>query len=248
MIFAVVFLAALTPFRRLVERVVSGTEEEILFKTKHLADELPEDGEEFLRQVEGELHHMTGVTKRLFDESVRLLDEPKSGGGQLIPKLGALSDHLDGRVKSSIIDFSGRKLSEREAARTVLLVRISNVLERMGDAGEDFATTLQAAREKRAPPSPKSVQDVKQVYVKFRENLELLDSAFPVMSLKNANKLKRNDRALRELINGKYVEHFTRLQKKEVDASFIELITLVDAANAKIGEVRKLSALYAKEV
>ncbi len=248
LLFAVIFLILLKPFKSLVERIVTGDEDEILFKTKYLADKLPEDTNESLTIIEKELQHLIDITKNLFTESLDVLKQKKSVNYQRVVKLESLNDFLNGRIETAILELSKRKLNEQDARRTILLVRMSNAIEQLGDTARAFSSTINNMSETRTALSKEVEKNLVEVHNVFQKNLIVLARDIREVTCDEIDEMKNNDRELRELVNEGYSTHLKRIQKTNENSAFINLVSTLEVANTKVRDLRKLSELYMKLV
>ncbi|CAJ36924.1 Na/Pi cotransporter family protein [Methanocella arvoryzae] len=239
---AAIFLAAIRPFKALVEWLVPGNEPEILFRTEHLPDRVPDDTVEAFDLIVKELKHSTDLIITLFDESMRTLETPKSGDIQKIEKLESLSDYLDERIERAILEISQRDMGAKEAGQTVLLVRISSAIENLGDAGEDVGSLAKSIDEKGLTLSPESREELMTVYRTLRANLEIIRDSLPAITPAAAEQMKQNDAAMREQINASYRKHMHRLytQKAYAGTMIVEVLSVLEASNLRAREIRKL--------
>ena len=246
--FLVVFLAALTPFKRLVEKLVKGEEEEILFKTKHIGEDIPKEKQVFYAKIEEELRYNFSVVDKLFEESMSLVKTRKTEAYRRVVKYESLNDYLDEQVEKAIRVYSTRKLSREDAVRAVLLVRLSNMLERLGDIGKKLGETGKDLLESGSSLTPELTGDFIEVYDTFRENMHVLAASMPRLNLQTIKKMKGNEKKLRELINKKYKTQLKSLQYTEADTAFIELLSVIESASGKVRDMRKLVESYTKVV
>ncbi|MFQ5405544.1 MAG: Na/Pi cotransporter family protein [Candidatus Micrarchaeia archaeon] len=243
----IVFLVFLNQFKKVIERVVPGKEEEILIKTKFLQEQLPEGNKHAFKIIEKELSYSLIVTRRLFEEASTLLADFEDKKLQRVVKLEALNDFLDEKIEAAIVLLSKRKLDKNEAMKTALLVRISNSIEQLADLGKVFAQDLRAA----LPDSPRFSEELKgelkSVFDLLDVNLIHLSGVFPAFSAKEYEKMKRNDNKFREASTRYYSLHLERMQsdKKYYESHFVELLSVMETANAKTREARKFSKKYA---
>lgn len=245
---AVLFLAVSGRFKSIVERIVPGDEKEILFKPQYLNSRLPDDNNEAFGLIERELKHSLEVTISLFRESLRLLKDPDGGGHQKVAKLESLNDFLNDRIEEAILQLSERNLSERDAARTVLLVRISNAIEELGDSGEDVSSVSRGMYEKGMFLSQESRSDLLTGYEKLMENMGILASSFPEISSEDTEALEGLQRHLEALVHEGYRRHIRRLHNRKAYAGsmFAELISILEIANYHVRDIRKLEQEYVK--
>ncbi len=175
----------------------------------------------------------------------------KSGNvqkSQRVAKLETFNDFLDEKIEKALLELSKRKLSAKEAERTVLLVRISNVIEQLGDSGDKLSCFMIDLADSGISLSPESMAELEQIYRKFRDNMLIARESIPKISEKNIKLMRKNDIAFRELINASYKRHLERLhsQKTYAGTSFVEAVSIFEDASSHVREIRKLSELYRK--
>ncbi len=245
---ATIFLIMISQFRSVVERLVPGTEEEILFHTKYLSNGIPDANPEAFGLIENELRNSQDVTAALFHESATLLRTGKTRLIMRVDKLEALNDFLDEKIESALLGLSTRKLNEDEAEKTVLLVRISNSIEHLGDRGRALGKVASSMSERGVSFSPAAMSEIEQIYAKFSENIEIIGKRLPRISAKGVESIRKNDIELRALINSGYKSHLRRLysQKAYSGTFYAEVVSLVEASNANVREIRKLAEMYSR--
>ncbi len=245
---AIIFLAALKPFKSAIERLVPGKEEEIIFHTKYLDDEIPKNNEKAFSVIEKEIINSLDITLKLFEESADFMKSGNVQRFQRVAKLEALNDFLDEKIEKALLEISKRKLTAKEAERTVLLVRISNAIEQLGDSGDRLSYFMVELSDSGFSLSPESMVELGRIYGKFRDNMFIAKESIPKIPAKNVKLMRKNDTVFRELINTSYRKHLERLysQKAYAGTSFVEAISIFEDASAHLREIRKLSELYAK--
>ena len=243
-----IFLVLISLFRKAVERIVPGTENEILFTTKYLSNGVPESNATAFRMIENELRNSQDVTAALFKESAELLRTGETRLIMRVDKFEALNDYLDKKIESALLELSKRKLTESEAQKTVLLVRISNSIEHLGDRGRALGKVAGAMSEHGVSFSQTAVSEVEQIYAKFSENLEIAGKRLPKITPGYVDRIRKNDIELRALINSGYRNHLKRLYSQEAYTGtyYAEVISLIEASNANVREIRKLAEMYSK--
>jgi len=245
---AAVFLAALKPFKSAIERLVPGEEEEILFHTKYLGDKIPKNNKTAFGLIEKEIVNSLNVALKLFREAAEFMKTGKDQKFQHVEKLEMLNDFLDERIEKALLELSRRKLSRKEAEKTVLLVRISNAIEQVGDQGEKLGYLANDMSETGLSFSPDSIVELEKVYGKIEENMLIIRDSLPAIPARNIEFMRKNDNAFRALVNLGYQEHMKRLyaQKAYAGTSFVEAMSILEDTNAHVREIRKLSELYRK--
>jgi len=243
---AIIFLLLLDPFRKLIERIVPGEEEEILFHTKYLQDGIPKSSSRAFILIEKEILNALDLSFKLFDQSIEFIKTGKSQSLQRVAKYENLSDFIDERISKALQELSRRELSKAAAERAILLVRISNVIEQLGDRAQNLAYLSAEMGESGLSLSPEAIIEIEGLYRKFRENMSIVRELLPRIPPSHAKAMRKNDAAFRVLINSSYRSHLKRLysQKAYAGASFIDVITVLEHANLHVRELRKLSDLY----
>jgi phosphate:Na+ symporter len=242
-----VFILALHPFARLVMRVVPGEEEEILFRTVAIKDPLPERVDEVLSIIEEEVKHLYDVTNQAFDAAMAVFTAEKAARAyQKAGKLELLNDFLDEEVEKATFTVSKRALTGVEAKRTMLLVRISNDLERLGDLSRDLAKVARNAARKGRPLPTGQVEAIRGIYRIFDGNMQELSKSFPVSTKETISSLRARDIELRRALNLEYTLYLQRIAKinESSDSRYLEVLSIIEAANGKIRDIRKLTEEY----
>ncbi|MBI0581484.1 MAG: Na/Pi cotransporter family protein, partial [Methanomassiliicoccales archaeon] len=245
---AVVFLVLLKYFQRLVVRVVPGDEKEVLFRPKFLTKEMPEDNGQAFRLIEQELGHGLEVTKDLLDVSFSSLSEKDKKALQKVTKLESLNDYLDDEISEAIFWMSRRSLKEEEGMRTTMLVRMSNLLERLGDHAEDIADAAMSYRERGRSVPKEQLEQLSMVYGTLRGNMELLGEDVLMVNENTKAAIKSDTVAMSARINDIYAQHLERMKDASVssDSTLLELLTIMESANEKVRELAAIASDYAK--
>jgi phosphate:Na+ symporter len=238
---AAVFLAAVRPLARVVEALVRGDEEEILFRTAHLGDALPTDTQVAFAQIEAELGHLLAVTERLFSSATALVREPSAAGFRIVEKLEHLNDYLDERVERALLELSARSLTEDDARRVVTLVRISNTLEHLGDAGTALSRLAQTLHRSGSRLPEDTRTDLDEVGQHLSRSFAYLRNGFPDVTRMDLAGLRAAQMELRRLINDKYRRHMAHMRAETAYAgsAVVELLSKAEGASALIREIRK---------
>jgi phosphate:Na+ symporter len=243
---ALVFLVFIEPFRKVVERIVPTDKQEVLFRTTYLNDRLPGDNRKAIRLIELEIDHLLDVTSELLSESASAMEEDGEGRLQRISKLESLNDFLNKRIDRAIRQLSRRRISQTEAEKTTILVRMSNAIENLGDEARKAGYLAQRKSETGARLSPEPLRELSEAYAKLGQNMDLIRVDALSIKEKTVERMRDNDVELREIINKSYARHIKRLTAESAEGSiFVEAYALIEAANANLRDVRKLAEMYA---
>ena len=238
---ALVFLVAVRPFAAIVERLVPGEEEEIVLETRYLPTKLPSEIGEAFGLVEAELANLFEVTRRLFLRTLDLFSGPAEPSIRRAKKLEELNDYLDERIEGALLDLSGRELNSEQAQRVVLLVRISNTLEQLGDTGAALGDLVQTARDTGIDLSEEILGDLREAGVALSDSFEVLLGNFPSLTPQQSEEHRASQRRLRALINEKYSLHLRRLASETsyAPAFVVEGLSAMETASSQLREIRK---------
>lgn len=246
LVIAAVFLVFIGQFGRIVERLVPGDEPEILMRTRYLEDGIPDDTHRGFELVQKELGHAHEVTLNLFRAVMAYLATSKEADYQMVEKLKDLSSHLDERIEHALRAISARQLSDREATEMVFLVRMSNELERLGYLGMDLGKFFRRAARNGNGASTTLVQKTETVYRILDENIVGLGRFFPGIQDTTVMELRARDVELQFAINRHYREQLVSLRGEgdHGDSRYLEVLSIIEAANAKVRDLRKLAEQY----
>lgn len=243
---AVIFLLLLHQFQKVVEKVVRGEEKEILFRTKHLTKTLPEDLPLSFRMIEKELDHSLEVTRELFLTAFGTLSDGTNKEVRKVSKLESLNDYLDDEIEKAILQVSRRSLTEVEGEKTILLVRMSNLLERLGDHAEDIGDIAADVNERKRPMPREQLDELQQAFEPFMDNIELLGDCVLKVDDGVKAKIKMGSSTMNARINNIYREHIKRMGEASIpsDSTLLELLTVMESANDKVRELASMASEY----
>ena len=249
LITAGVFLLLIRQFGRIVERVVPGSEPEILMRTRHLEGGLPDDTHQGFDLIQQELKHAHEVTLDLFRAAMTYLATSKESDYQMLEKLKSLNNYLDRRIEQALRQISARQLSDAEATEVVFLVRMSNEIGRLGYLGADLGEFFRRVSRDGNGVSAGRVKKTESVYRILDGNIVGLGLLFPRIRDTTVAELRARDIELQRVINEHYREQLVSL-KKEGDfgnSRYLEVLSIIEAANAKVRDLRKLAEQYSRE-
>jgi phosphate:Na+ symporter len=242
----IIFLFIVTPFSRLVKKIVPGEEEEILFRSKYLSEELPKDNLEAIKLIKKEIAYSIEITIKIYEQAIKMFKRPSKQGFMMLEKLETLNDFLDDKITNAILHISNRKLSENEAKKSVLLVQISNAIEQLGDLGEDLSDVSRDVFEKGSTMTYESVEAVDKIFIELNRNLENIKATFPHLTEKTRKNIKKREDQILELISKKYEEHLSRLNTDHdyKGSTFVESVSIMETSVSKQREIRKFMESY----
>lgn len=238
---AILFLLLVRPFGHLIQRLVPGGESEVLLETSVLPRELPDHTDEAFRLVQDEIRHLIDITRRLFAEATASLAQPDRDQARLVERLESLNDFLDERIEAALLELSRREIDEAKALRVVQLVRISNVLERLGDTGATLGSVGSAEKSTQGSLSADVRADLTEVAERLDRSFEVIAQAFPDITPEQSAAHRAEQSGLRRLINRKYALHLKRLAEGSsyAPAQVVDSLSLIESASSELREIRK---------
>jgi phosphate:Na+ symporter len=246
LITAAIFLLFIGWFGQLVERAVPGSEPEILMRTRHLEDGVPDETHLGFEVIQKELRHAHEVTLDLFRAAMTYLATSKEADYQMVERLKGLNNYLDRRIEQALRTISARQLSDRDATEVVFLVRMSNEIERLGDLGADLGEFFRRMSRNGDDLPDDLVRKTEKIYRILDLNIVGLGRLFPRIRDTTVAELRARDVELQCAINERYREQLVGL-KKEGDlgnSRYLEILSAIEAANAKVRDLRKLAEQY----
>ncbi len=249
LITATVFLLLINQFGRFVTWLVPGDEPEILMRTHYLEDGIPDDTYLGFELIRKELGHAHEVTLNLFRAAMAYLATAKEADYQMVERLKDLNGHLDRRIEKALREISRRQLSDPEAGEVVFLVRMSNEIGRLGYLGVDLGKFARRASRNGNGAFAVLAKKTESVYRILDENIVGLGHLFPAIEDTTVAELRARDAELQRAINGHYREQLISLRGEggPGDSRYLEVLSIIEAANAKVRDLRKLAEQYSRE-
>lgn len=123
---------------------------------------------------------------------------------------------------------------------------MSNELEQLGDLGVDLGEYFHGAFRNGNRASVPLATRAEGVYRILEENVVGLGLYFPAILNTTVAELRARDIALQRAISEQYREHLTSLRGEGelADSHYLELFSIIEAANAKVRDLRKLAEQY----
>ncbi len=246
---ATVFLILINQFGRFVTWLVPGDEPEVLMRTHYLEDGIPDDTRHGFELIQKELGHAHEVTLDLFRAAMAYLATSKEADYQMVNRLTSLNNHLDEKISLALREISRRQLTEREATEVVFLVRMSNEIGRLGYLGSDLGEFFQKTSQNGNGALTTLAEKTESVYQILDENIVGLGRLFPEIDDDIIAELRGRDVELQHAINRHYREQLGSLRTEgdAGDSRYLEALSIIEAANAKVRDLRKLAEQYSRE-
>lgn len=245
----VLFLFLLKPFEKLVIKIIKGDEEEILFRTKYIKKNGERKLTERMDDINKELAYSIENTVKIYQKALSVYYNLSGSTLMEIQKLETLNDFLDDEITASIVSLSKFKLSKRDAYKTVVLVKVSNSIEQMGDLGNDFSKTFQRMHELGISKEDMNIETVTDIYNRlmelFRETERVLQN--PVE--KDLQNIKIKEEEIYAQIRDEFDNHVHKLQQgEEYNGNvFVDAISIIELSVSKVRDIRKILLKFVRE-
>ncbi len=238
---ATVFLMFLPMFEKLIEFVVPGDEEEVLFKPKYLNGNHGTPTTQ-IQNIKRELVYSIENTVKIYEEALGIYFNSSKRSHMKIQKLESLNDYLDEEITKAIVHLAKNKLSVVDAHSSVLLVKISNTIEQIGDLGEDFAAVFTRMHDLGFNPKDVCIEDLTLLNGEY---LNLLKQVIPLILEPSDEKIKglrSKEIELTGHIEQHFDNHVTKLQEEEDYNGnvFVDALSILELSTSKVREIRKL--------
>jgi len=236
-----IFLLLLSPFEKLVLKLVPGDEEEILFKPKYLNGD-GDPPKKQIHDIKREIVYSINNTINIYEEAITTYYNSDKQNLMKIQKLEALNDYLDDEITKAILHLAKKKLSLMDAKSSVLLVKISNNIEQIGDLGQDLSEVFLRMHSIGVAKKDVCIDQLSSIHSEF---LDLFKEVIPLILEPSEEKLKvmkERELKLTAHIQEHFDDHVTKLQQEdEYNGNvLVDAISILELATAKVREIRKL--------
>jgi phosphate:Na+ symporter len=236
----IVFLILVHPFGRLVQRLVPGREDDIVFVPRILHDPPPAATPEAFHMIEQEIVHILELSRELLAESRLMLDSPDRKNPR-IQQLRNYAGFLDKQVNETALVISQRDLNEDDAEYVAGIVRVSTLADVLASQTRGLCTILEQLYEKGISITPESAGAIRHSLVPYEKNLEALIAAFPAIPDDVNEAMRAQDEHLRDEMTGQYLRYLSRLSSHQSPAGsdISRALFQVEGMAATVREIRK---------
>lgn len=246
-VIAILFLIILKPVERFVTWIVKGDEKEVLIGTLHLNGQLPKSNSRAFSMIEKELSYLLHIVFDSYQISIHSITNPEKANLNAVEKYEVLADLLDEKIESALLELSHRHLSEKEAKKITLLVRISNLTEQLADTSKNLGQLPRSMKISSLSLSHPALESVEKIYMRMEEPFYILKKEFP-KPIPDYAKVSRRLGTVRLAIVRGYNEHIKRMQKREAHGGsiFVESSSLLEDGMERLKDIMALCQHYAR--
>ncbi len=246
-----IFLSVLKYFEALVNKLVKGDEEEILFRTKFIKKNTKKTLKTRIRiqNIKKEITYSIENTIKIYQKAISLFYSPSNLTTMDIHKLETLNDFLDDEITESILNISKLKLSHRSARSTVTLVKISNTIEQLGDLGNDLSQVFLRMHRLGIPSREVNIEKLTDIHNRLIDLFKDIELNIYDTTEKQLVAIKAKEEDIYALINLEFDVHVQRLQSEDnYDGNiFVDAISIIELSVSKVRDIRKLLLKQVRE-
>jgi phosphate:Na+ symporter len=239
---AALFLILLKPFEKLIVSLVKGQEEEILFRTKYIQKNSSKELKRKIKDIKKELVYSIENTIKVYQKAISTFYNPSKLTSMEIHKLETLNDFLDDEITEAIVSFSKFKLSEREAQKTVTLVKISNTIEQLGDLGNDFSKVFERMHKLGIQSKDVDIEKLTDIHNRLIELFRMVENGIQGSTEEELQEIKVKEEEIYAQIREEFDVHVRRLQEDEEynGSIFVDAVSIIELSVSKARDIRKL--------
>jgi len=236
------FLILLKPFEKLVTKLVPGQEEEILFRTKYIQKNGGRSLKDKIKDIKKELVYSIENTIKIYQKAISTFYNPSKLTSMEIHKLETLNDFLDDEITEAIVSLSKFKLSEKEAQKTVTLVKISNTIEQLGDLGNDFSRVFERMHKLGIQSKDVDIEKLTDIHNRLIELFRMIEVAIQGVSERELQEIKVKEEEIYAQIRDEFDAHVHKLQEEERynGSIFVDAVSIIELSVSKARDIRKL--------
>lgn len=240
---AFIFLLMLGQVEKITARILPGKEREIIFRAEYI-EEVPGNTDKAIAAVKKELGRQLELVQESFQASYRMVRNAKADKIAKVKKLETLNDYLDKRISEVLVELSLRDLTEKQSGQMVMLARLSNEVEEMGDLSEDFSELAERLDERGEKLLPEAVAELDRVKEGFDLIMERVIERKWSMDKKTFMYLSAKRAKADRLIQKAYKTHIKRLADNKLSSLastiFVDAIHSMEDANSALLRISRI--------
>lgn len=247
---SVLFLFLLTPFEKLIVKIVPGEEEEVLFETKHIDPKKEASLQERMLDIKNEIVYSLENTQKIFKKSLSKYYSCSDIIAIEVDKLETLNDFLDDEITKALLSLSKYKLDKDQAKESVILVKISNTIEQLGDLGLDFEGIFDRLHEAGLPKEEVQIEKLTEIFNKLMNLIDLIQEQILNPVERGLIKIKDYEEEIYSIVSDEFDIHVKKLQEdsKYHGNIFVDAVSVFESSVSKLRDIRKLLLRHVRSV
>lgn len=210
MIIVIIFIFILTPYSRLIERVIPGKEEVLplwpeFLNEKHLAN--PEDA---LDSVKKEMHREILLSEKIFRESLILREDYQEWRRQSVSYIESVVDNLCVEIMDFLCRISHDRLSPEQSRKLFAYTAMVDDIERIADHAVRLAELSKSKYRKQSEFTKVAREELLEIERLVAENLHDAISLIYCRDEKMINNVFSREGAIDEMVKVARESHLIR--------------------------------------
>lgn len=244
---AIIFLVLLGPFATLVQKLVPGEYGEIVFLPVHLTKPLPPDKNLSFGLIQEEVAHLIQKNVRMM-KLVFVIEKTATREKSEIKHLHEYIHYLTGEIDEAIVTVSKADLTQGDAGKIAVLIRISDLSHQLADQIWYLCVKIHKSREKPGLISEEFGNGFTTITNPVLENLTMLSESFPSLPKTIDDTMRINDSLLRDRVNHQYGIHIRKMADSDDESGTVMygILSGIEQISVTIREIRK-TVLLIKE-
>jgi phosphate:Na+ symporter len=245
----IIFLILIKPFEKLITLLIKGEEEEILFRTKYIQRNGNRKLHERMEDINKELAYSIENTIKIYQKAISVFYNPSGITLMDIQKLETLNDYLDDEITASIVSLSKFKLSERDAQKTVTLVKVSNTIEQIGDLGNDLSEVFQRMHNLGILSKDVDIEKLTNIHNELIQLFKSIEVVIQNPEEKELLDIKSKEEEIYGQIREEFDIHVHKLQEdgKYSGNIFVDAVSIIELSVSKVRDIRKVLLKFVRE-
>jgi Na+/phosphate symporter len=166
-----------------------------------------------------------------------------------ISKLETLNDYLDDEITAAIVSLNKFKLSPEQAHKTVVLIKISNTIEQLGDLAEDLSEVFIRMHELNISPVGIDIEKLTDIHNKLISLFQEIKKDINKPEEEHLQYIKKKEEEIYEIIRQEYDLHVSKLQEvEEYNGNiFVDAVSIIELSVSKVRDIRKILLKHVRE-
>jgi len=184
------------------------------------------------------------LVKESFYLSYGMLRAANADKMPTVNKIETLNNYLEERISNVLVELSQRELSPEQSEDIVLLARVSNKVEQMGDLSKEFAKLAVKLDNRQEHLIPEAVYELDDIKKGFDVIMDRVMEKGWKMNTRTIRSLAAKRAQTEKLIQKSYKKHMKRLADKQLSSYtstiFVDAAYSIEQANSALLRMARL--------
>jgi len=172
---SVVFLFLLTPFCKMMKKIMPEKEAEIYLWPVHLNKKILNDPPQVFLAVKREFSGMMTLIKKMFEESIENIFQFKENKVQQVEYKEKAIDNIQSEILKFLDKIPKENLKKEEAQKIIIYAEITDKLERIADRIMNLNTLASLKKSNKVNFSTEAMTEIKEISSLVKNRLLFLE-------------------------------------------------------------------------